>query len=91
MGILTLPLVISVLKPHNYKPQNFSFILHPTRHFCFKPLHRRFFASSSAGASTLQHNFSDNGDPNSVPSTASVPTFQQAIQRLQVFFKFSLF
>uniref|UniRef100_A0A803M9K5 glycine--tRNA ligase n=1 Tax=Chenopodium quinoa TaxID=63459 RepID=A0A803M9K5_CHEQI len=83
MGILTLPLVISVLKPHNYKPQNFSFILHPTRHFCFKPHNRRFFASSSSAASTLQHNFSDNGDPSSAPCTASVPTFQQAIQRLQ--------
>lgn len=85
MGILTIPLVISVLKPHNYKPQNFSFLLSPTRHFCFKPLHRRFFASSSAGAgaSALQHSISNNGDPTSVPGASSVPTFQQAIQRLQ--------
>ncbi|CAO2824626.1 unnamed protein product [Amaranthus hypochondriacus] len=84
MGVLNLPLVISVLKPQNYKPHKFSsFIFCPTHHFCFKPLQRRIFASSSPGASTLQQSFSDNGDPSSVPSTSSVPTFQQAIQRLQ--------
>lgn len=81
MGILTFPLVISVLKPH--KPQSFSFLLCPVRNFRFRPLNRRSFASSTMGASTVQHNFSENGDPSSVPNKSLVPTFQQAIQRLQ--------
>uniref|UniRef100_A0A7C9EYD9 glycine--tRNA ligase n=2 Tax=Opuntia streptacantha TaxID=393608 RepID=A0A7C9EYD9_OPUST len=83
MGVLTFPLVISVLKPH--KPQSFSFLLCPVRNFRFRPINRRSFASSSAGASTVQQNFSENGDPSSVPNKSSVPSFQQAIQRLQVY------
>lgn len=81
MGILTFPLVISVLKPH--KPHNFRVLLYPIRHFHSRPLHRRFFASSICGASTVQQDFSNNGYPSSASSKSSVLTFQQAIQRLQ--------
>lgn len=83
MGILTFPLVISVLKPHNYKPQNFSFLFCPVRHFRFRPLNNRSFASSSVGVSIVQQNFSENGEANSVTNKSLVPSFQQAIQRLQ--------
>jgi len=89
MGVLTFPLVISVLKPH--KPQSFSFLLCPVRNFRFRPVNRRSFASSSAGASTVQQTFSENGDPSSVPNKSSVPSFQQAIQRLQVWSEVKFF
>ncbi|GAB4839962.1 Glycine--tRNA ligase, chloroplastic/mitochondrial 2 [Ancistrocladus abbreviatus] len=83
MGILTLPFVISVLKPH--KPQTLSFFsFSHTHQFCFvKPLRRRHFSASASSISTVQQQTSHNRDPNSLPQKASVPTFQQAIQRLQ--------
>ncbi|GMH14165.1 hypothetical protein Nepgr_016006 [Nepenthes gracilis] len=80
MGILTLPLVISVLKPP--KHQTFSFLC-TTRRFCFNPLHHRHFSASASSIATLQQRSSNYKDPNSIPLKASVLTFQQAIQRLQ--------
>ncbi|KAL9235540.1 hypothetical protein vseg_010291 [Gypsophila vaccaria] len=80
MGILTFPLVISVLKPH--KPHTFP----PIHHFSFTPLRRRHCASSEAfHSSVLPRNVAHNGGASSVCSniTSSAPTFQQAIQRLQ--------
>lgn len=84
MAILALPLVTSILKPHK---THFSFLLTTT-----KPLpiifHRRFLSksstvsalsTSSSSTSSVSHNTEHQKKP-------SVPTFQQAIQRLQVFF-----
>ncbi|XP_074301715.1 glycine--tRNA ligase, chloroplastic/mitochondrial 2-like [Silene latifolia] len=85
VGTLTFPLVISVLKPH--KPHKLPLFLPQNRHFYFNGVHNRVLASSlnnsAANSSTLQHDLSNNGDFNSVNSSSSVPTFQQAIQRLQ--------
>lgn len=92
MGILSLPLVISsVLKPHK-SPHlfSFSFLFSPTRRcFCSKyPFsgRRRCLSadSGSESASTAQRRqFSDVAVSCSAARNASVPTFQQAIQRLQ--------
>ncbi|XP_009776244.1 glycine--tRNA ligase, chloroplastic/mitochondrial 2 isoform X2 [Nicotiana tabacum] len=81
MAILALPLVTSILKPHK---THFSFLLTTT-----KPLpiifHRRFLSksstvsalsTSSSSTSSVSHNTEHQKKP-------SVPTFQQAIQRLQ--------
>nr|XP_016494452.1 PREDICTED: glycine--tRNA ligase, chloroplastic/mitochondrial 2-like isoform X1 [Nicotiana tabacum] len=80
MAILALPLFTSILKPHK---THFSFLLTTT-----KPLpiilHRRFLSksstvsalSTSSSTSSVSHNTEHQKKP-------SVPTFQQAIQRLQ--------
>lgn len=86
MAILALPLVISFLKPHTSR----LFLLRPGKpnptHLC-NPLGycRRFTKTSVSAISTSaapHHDSSTN--PISVPQKASVLTFQQAIQRLQV-------
>ncbi|KAF3661501.1 Glycine--tRNA ligase alpha subunit, partial [Capsicum annuum] len=79
MAILALPLVTSILKPNK---SHFSSFLLTT-----KPLpiilHRRFF-SKSAAVSALSTSSSSNVSHNSEhQKKSSVPTFQQAIQRLQ--------
>lgn len=78
MAILVLPLITSILKPHK-------------THFSFLPLpiilHRRFFSKSSTVSALSTSSSSSHVSHNSEnQKKASVPTFQQAIQRLQVFF-----
>ncbi|KAB1225138.1 Glycine--tRNA ligase 2, chloroplastic/mitochondrial [Morella rubra] len=84
MAILTFPLVISFLKPHTSR---FSFLragkpipsrldrpLVPRRHLT------RTFVSAISTSAIQQHS---SADPNKEPLRASVPSFQQAVQRLQ--------
>ncbi|KAK4379487.1 hypothetical protein RND71_001349 [Anisodus tanguticus] len=75
MAILALPLVTSILKPHK---THFSFLL--TTNPLPIILHRRFFSKSAnvSAVSTSSSHVSHNSQKKS-----SVPTFQQAIQRLQ--------
>ena len=90
MAILAFPLVISFLKPHTF---GLSF-LHVTNrnHQLFWPHHcfAIFAISTSSSSSTNipQHLSSTDSDSNSNNNNeaikSSVPTFQQAIQRLQV-------
>ena len=87
MGILTLPLVTSLLKPH------FSLVFTTTnrgRLFHHLPIRRRFTTSCAV---TQHHNDQSPLITNGSSSNAekrgvnvSIPTFQQAIQRLQVVF-----
>lgn len=75
MAILVLPLITSILKPHK-------------THFSFLPLpiilHRRFFSKSSTVSALSTSSSSSHVSHNSEnQKKASVPTFQQAIQRLQ--------
>ncbi|XP_065624937.1 glycine--tRNA ligase, chloroplastic/mitochondrial 2-like [Quercus suber] len=95
MAILAFPLVISFLKPHT---SGFSLLRIANRnhhHHLFRP--RRHFAvsaistsSSSSSTSIPQHSPSTDSDSdsnsnnnNSEAIKSPVPTFQQAIQRLQ--------
>ncbi|KAJ4847612.1 Glycine--tRNA ligase, chloroplastic/mitochondrial 2 [Turnera subulata] len=76
MAILALPLVISFLKPHTTTP--LSLLRATPGRFL---LNRRRFASAtpvSAISTSSVHQHS-----NSEPQKPTVPTFQQAIQRLQ--------
>lgn len=80
MAILALPLVISFLKPHS----THFYLLRPGKpnpsRLYKAPLSKRFFYRTSAvSTSTVPSTGS-----NSETQKASVLTFQQAIQRLQV-------
>lgn len=89
MAILAFPLVISFLKPY---ASNFTFfrVAKPNAVLFKVPPHprlsRRYFsrtsASSSVNTSSIQQHSSTNDKDE--PKKASVLTFQQAIQRLQV-------
>ncbi|KAK7816123.1 glycine--trna ligase [Quercus suber] len=92
MAILAFPLVISFLKPHT---SGFSLLRIANRnhhHHLFRP--RRHFAVSAISTSSTsipQHSPSTDFDSdsnsnnnNSEAIKSPVPTFQQAIQRLQV-------
>ncbi|KAM3704324.1 hypothetical protein ACJW31_04G167700 [Castanea mollissima] len=87
MAILAFPLVISFLKPHT---SGFSLLRVANRnHHLFRPRRRYAVSAISTSSSTSipQHspstdsNSSNNNNNEAVKS--SVPTFQQAIQRLQ--------
>ncbi|XP_057492068.1 glycine--tRNA ligase, chloroplastic/mitochondrial 2 isoform X1 [Actinidia eriantha] len=78
MAILSLPMVISLLKPHK-TPLFFLF----ARAHNPNLLRKRYFAKTTFSAITTSSNpihSSTNPEPS---KKASVPTFQQAIQRLQ--------
>ncbi|GFY81249.1 glycine-tRNA ligase [Actinidia rufa] len=78
MAILSLPIVISLLKPHK-TPLFFLF----ARAHNPNLLRKRYFAKTTVSAITTSSNpiySSTNPEPS---KKASVPTFQQAIQRLQ--------
>ncbi|CAN1248918.1 Glycine--tRNA ligase, chloroplastic/mitochondrial 2 [Linum perenne] len=82
MAILTLPLVISVLKPQ----ARFSFLcyvgdLNPNR-LRFSRRHFRRTIVSSTSTSAFQQ-LQSSTKPESKPLKSSILTFQQAIQRLQ--------
>lgn len=79
MAILSLSLVTSILRPH--KPHlSFLFTTKPNPILLQR---RRFTKTVAVSTSSTAHQSSLN--PNSDPiKKASVPTFQQAIQRLQV-------
>ncbi|GAV59119.1 tRNA-synt_2e domain-containing protein/tRNA_synt_2f domain-containing protein [Cephalotus follicularis] len=77
MAILALPLVISFLKPH----QNRLFLFNPNPSRLFKPRLTRTAVSAITTSSSIQRHSST--DPNNEPHKPSIPTFQQAIQRLQ--------
>ncbi|XP_010544354.1 PREDICTED: glycine--tRNA ligase, chloroplastic/mitochondrial 2 [Tarenaya hassleriana] len=85
MAILALPLVISFVKPSPYPPLsrlagNFLY-----RRLCRPPpIGRRGFYRTSVSATTASdvHRHSFN-KPEGGARNASIPTFQQAIQRLQ--------
>ncbi|KAK2975425.1 hypothetical protein RJ640_007344 [Escallonia rubra] len=82
MAVLTLSLITSIFKPH--KPHlSFLFTTKPTPIFLHHPIRRRFTSNAvSALTTSVQHS---STDPNPNPlKKPSVPTFQQAIQRLQV-------
>ncbi|KAH9733452.1 glycine--tRNA ligase 2 [Citrus sinensis] len=85
MAILALPLAISILKP---RASHLSFFCagNPSPSwFCLSPLCRRQFHRTSVCAittSAIQE--PPSTEPNNERQKASVPTFQQAIQRLQV-------
>ncbi|KAK9273495.1 hypothetical protein L1049_018305 [Liquidambar formosana] len=87
MAILAFPLVTSILKPHT---SHFSFLLAGRRNpirLC-KPLsrrlhHRHFLTTLSAITSSAVPQHSSTDPTTETKKKASVPTFQQAIQRLQ--------
>ncbi|XP_030938044.1 glycine--tRNA ligase, chloroplastic/mitochondrial 2 isoform X2 [Quercus lobata] len=84
MAILAFPLVISFLKPHT---SGFSLLRVANRnHHLFCP-RRRYAVSAISTSSTSipQHSPSTDSDSsnNNEAVKSSVPTFQQAIQRLQ--------
>uniref|UniRef100_A0A5B7BMJ6 glycine--tRNA ligase n=1 Tax=Davidia involucrata TaxID=16924 RepID=A0A5B7BMJ6_DAVIN len=75
MAILTLPLVTSLLRPHL---SSVIFTTRPNLLLLNKSFHRRFTkttVSAITTSATPQH--------SERPKNATVPTFQQAIQRLQ--------
>ncbi|GAB2222126.1 hypothetical protein Droror1_Dr00013328 [Drosera rotundifolia] len=84
LAILTHPFVISVLKPH--KPLSFSSLLSPSSSHCVLsvPLRRRkhrLFSVSWCAVSGERQQLGQ--EPNWETKKACVPTFQQAVQRLQ--------
>ncbi|EEF50248.1 glycine--tRNA ligase, chloroplastic/mitochondrial 2 isoform X2 [Ricinus communis] len=83
MSILTLPLVISFLKPQTGCLSLFRLYAgrsNPSR----LGLNRRHLTKTTVSAiSTSAVQQHSSAGPNSEPHKASVPTFQQAIQRLQ--------
>lgn len=86
MAIFTLPLVISVLKPHaidlallRARKLNPGWLCKPLLSL------RNFNGASVSAISTSAIQEHSSTDPNRGPQKASVHTFQQAIQRLQVF------
>ncbi|KAL4600082.1 hypothetical protein ACB092_11G172600 [Castanea dentata] len=96
MPILTFPLVISFLKPHASGLSLLRVANRNHHHHLFRP-RRRFAVSaistSSSSPSIPQHSPSTDSDSDSNSNSnnnsneaikSSVPTFQQAIQRLQV-------
>ncbi|KAK4569205.1 hypothetical protein RGQ29_004560 [Quercus rubra] len=86
MAILAFPLVISFLKPHT---SGFSLLRVANRnHHLFRPRRRYAVSAISTSSSTSipQHSpstDSDSSNNNNEAVKSSVPTFQQAIQRLQ--------
>ncbi|KAL4585928.1 hypothetical protein LXL04_010555 [Taraxacum kok-saghyz] len=98
MGILTLPLVTSLLRPHQPK---ISLLFTTTIHhhhrravFHHLPIRTRFSSAtiplcSFTNSAATQHDQSSlsaedsNSNADERPIKASIPTFQQAIQRLQ--------
>lgn len=86
MAILTLPLVTSILKPHKH---NLSLIFTKSTGNPFTLKHRLFFRRTIGPAVSTNSSVSQESstDPFSSeqPKKSSVPTFQQAIQRLQVY------
>lgn len=90
MAILALPLVISILKP---RASHLSFlcsrIQSPSR-FCKSPPQssRRIAGTSVRAISTSAIQEHASTEQNNEAQKASVPTFQQAIQRLQVNLEF---
>lgn len=84
MAILALPLVTSILKPHKH---NLSLIFTKPTASPFTLRQRLFFRRTIASAVSTDSSVSQESsmDPASSeqPKKSSVPTFQQAIQRLQ--------
>nr|KYP58908.1 hypothetical protein KK1_014330 [Cajanus cajan] len=83
MGILALPLVISVLKPHTatlLRPSH-SLLRHRNRHFT--PAVSAATAPSSHSPSLSRHSSSASTHSDTPSLNSSTLTFQQAIQRLQ--------
>ncbi|CAL5382629.1 unnamed protein product [Camellia sinensis] len=81
MAILTLPLLTSLLKPHK---THLSFLF--TRRPNSLLVRKRYFAKSTVSAITTSanpHHSSTYPDPEQTKKRSSIPTFQQAIQRLQ--------
>lgn len=82
MAMLALPFVISILKPHN--PRLSVLCTNKQNHSRFyKPL-RRHFTNSVAATTTSAVPKHQPAEFNSKLKRVSAPTFQQAIQRLQV-------
>ncbi|KAJ0816793.1 putative glycine--tRNA ligase [Helianthus annuus] len=88
MGILTLPLVTSLLKPHKLR---LNLLFTTTIHHHHRPLPTPFsrttvplcsFTSSATDQSPLTADVT-NSNAEERPVKVSIPTFQQAIQRLQ--------
>lgn len=86
MAILALPLVISALKPHTSRlfllragAPNPSRLCNPLGYY-----QRHFTKTSVSAISTSAVPQQSSTDPVTEPKKASVLTFQQAIQRLQV-------
>ncbi|OAY49428.1 glycine--tRNA ligase, chloroplastic/mitochondrial 2 [Manihot esculenta] len=82
MTILALPLVISFLKPQAARLSLFRSSARP-KPSCLGFNHRHFTRTSVSAISTSAAPQHSSTDPNNEPLKASVPTFQQAIQRLQ--------
>ncbi|XP_037495834.1 glycine--tRNA ligase, chloroplastic/mitochondrial 2-like isoform X1 [Jatropha curcas] len=82
MAILALPLVVSFLKP---KTGSFCFLPLPGRSSpsCLGLNRRQFIRTTVSAISTSPVQQHSSAGPNNEPQKASVPTFQQAIQRLQ--------
>ncbi|KAD4982620.1 hypothetical protein E3N88_19291 [Mikania micrantha] len=91
MGILTLPLITSILKPHNLQ---FSLRFTTTIHRHHRILRTPFSSAtiplcSFTNSAVTQHDQSPltadvtNSNAEERPIKVSIPTFQQAIQRLQ--------
>ncbi|XP_076949144.1 glycine--tRNA ligase, chloroplastic/mitochondrial 2-like [Bidens hawaiensis] len=89
MGILTLPLVTSLLKPHNKLQLSLLFTT-TIRHHHRRTLshHHRIplccsFSNSAAAPQFTTTPDANNSNADQRPVKVSIPTFQQAIQRLQ--------
>lgn len=96
MGILTLPLITSLIKPHKLQ---FSLLFTTTIHhhhhhrrtltpFSTKIIPLRSFTNSATAQHDQSQLTTDVANSNADERTikVSIPTFQQAIQRLQVIF-----
>ncbi|KAF2311052.1 hypothetical protein GH714_019304 [Hevea brasiliensis] len=81
MAILALPLVISFLKPQAAR-LSFLRLSARTKPSCLGFNHRHFTRTSVSAISTSAAPQHSSTDPNNKPLKTSVPTFQQAIQRL---------
>ncbi|KAI7756464.1 hypothetical protein M8C21_029398, partial [Ambrosia artemisiifolia] len=88
MGILTLPLITSLLKPHKLP---LSLLFTTTIHHHHRPVRTPFsrrtiplcsFTNSATDPSPLTADVT-NSKAEERPMKVSIPTFQQAIQRLQ--------
>ncbi|XP_059633828.1 glycine--tRNA ligase, chloroplastic/mitochondrial 2 isoform X2 [Cornus florida] len=84
MAILTLPLVTSILKPHKTHLSSFVFITRSNHLLLNRSLNRRFAKTTVCAITTsATQQYSYSSTDSKQPKKVSIPTFQQAIQRLQ--------
>uniref|UniRef100_A0A2P2LYB4 glycine--tRNA ligase n=2 Tax=Rhizophora mucronata TaxID=61149 RepID=A0A2P2LYB4_RHIMU len=83
MAIFSFPLVLSLLKPHTNHFLIFRPACKPKLSSRFHLTRRHFSGTSASAVSISSAEQHSSTSLNNQPQRASVPTFQQAIQRLQ--------